>query len=48
MPFKFSGFREADGVVEGQSERFMRLCLALAVEKIQLEVVTELEEWAAL
>ena len=40
--------READGIVEGQTERLVRLLAALAaVEEVALELVDNVEEGAA-
>ena len=46
--FKFPGTREANGIVEGQAQRFMCVLAAFAVEETVLEIFTEREEYAAL
>ena len=48
VTLEFSRLRRADGIVEGQTEGFMDILTALALEQVLLEVIKQREEHAAL
>ena len=48
VALEFSRLRKPDGIVEGQTEGFVDILTALALEQVLLEVIKQREEHAAL